>query len=371
MKNIHIKFLLLFSLLHFTLFVVGQPASKIDTVKSKVFGFNKTVKVSGLFYLASTYLHEPENQEFAFSARRAYLTVRANIAKNLSVRYTQDITIDNEGGDAGNVELRIKYAYMQYNLPDYLFFSNNHFRFGVTQRPWFDFEEHINTYRLQGPMFLERSGLFNSSGFGLSYEGYLGGKLSGDYVRHVNSHYAGKYGSFSMGVFNGGGYHLLEKNLNKTFEVRISIRPLPAVLPGLQVSYLGIYGKGNLKSSPGFVVKVGYVSYENRFITLTAQYEQGNGNSTGSYIDSSSMALPHEGYSVFGEFKIPKTSLALYGRYDYFNLQEETEIVTKRQIYGISWRFFKQNKVVFTYQKGGSFTNSDTRLYDLALDVSF
>jgi len=370
MKKICAGILLIALFLISSFNAVGQNTIKTDTTKFTP-QFAELVKVSGVFYLASTYVHGSENQEFDFSVRRAYLTVRANIAKNLSVRYTQDITIDNEGADAGNVELRIKYAYMQYNLPDYLFFSNNHLRFGVTQRPWFDYEEHINVYRVQGPMFLERSGLFNSSGFGLSYEGYLGDKLSGDYVRHVNSHYPGKYGSFSLGIFNGGGYHLLEKNLNKTFEARISLRPLPSSLPGLQFSYLGVYGKGNLASSPEFVVNVGYVSYENHFFTLTAQYEQGTGNSTGFYVDSNLVALPHHGYSLYGEFRIPKTSLALYGRYDYFNLKGETIIITRRQIYGISWRFLKQNKVVFTYQKGAAFANTDIRLYDLALDVSF
>ncbi len=333
--------------------------------------FTEKVKISGVFYLASNYRKSPDADCYAFLIRRAYLTVMADLTKNLSVRYTQDITIDMEGNDAGNVELRIKYAYMQYKFSDFLFFTNNHIRFGITQRPWFDYEEHINAYRVSGTMFFERSGLFNSSGFGLSYEGFFGGKLSGEYTKRVNAHYPGKYGTFSIGVFNGGGYHNFEKNTNKTFEARISIRPMPSLLPGLQFTYMGIYGKENIPESADFIFNAGYVSYESKLLTVTAQYETGLGNSTGVYVDSSFNALPHHGYSLYGEFRIPKTTLALYGRYDNFTLQADETSYSKRYITGASWRFFKQNKIVLTYQNETVFNKPDIQIVDLALDISF
>ncbi|VAW28895.1 hypothetical protein MNBD_BACTEROID07-356 [hydrothermal vent metagenome] len=59
---------------------------------------------------------------------------------SLTVLHAQDITIDDEGDDAGNIELRIKYAYVQYKIPDYLIFTGSHLKFGITQRPWIDFK---------------------------------------------------------------------------------------------------------------------------------------------------------------------------------------------------------------------------------------
>ncbi len=372
MKNICLKAFFMISFLGMIkpFALTAQNNNHTDSLQPN-HSFQEKIKVSGVFYLAANYNTAPDINKFAFVIRRAYLTVKANLTQNLSVRYTQDITIDNEGNDAGNVELRIKYAYLQYKFSDFLFFTNNRVRFGITQRPWIDYEEHINAYRVEGTMFMERSGLFNSSGFGISYEGYFGGKLPKSYIRRVNAHYPGKYGTFCIGIYNGGGYHNFENNLNKTIEARISVRPVPALLPGLQISYVGVYGKGNVDKSPDFIINSGYISYENRFLTVTAQYEKGLGNATGTYADTSFNALPHHGYSLYGELRIPKTSFSIYGRYDHFALQADKTTYSKRYLIGAGWRFFKQNKVVFTYQKGTIFNDPESQFIDLALDISF
>ena len=331
----------------------------------------KNIKLSGLFYLAGQVRSQDTISDFAFQVRRAYLTVEAGLTKNLSVRYTQDITIDAEGRDAGNVELRIKYLYAQYKLPAFWIFSDNKLKFGIIHRPWIDFEEHINAYRVEGTMFMERSHLFNSSGFGLSFQGYFGGVLQGEYAKKVHPHDAGKYGSFAFGLYNGGGYHQFEKNLNKNFEVRVTLRPFPEKLPGLQFSYNGLFGRGNIPQSPVFRLNAGFVSYQGQYFTLTAQYEKGLGNSYGTFVDSTFRALPHRGYSFYGELKIPRTRIALYGRYDHFILTASRAETNERQIYGISWRFFKGNKLVFSCQNGKSFGQPRIRVYDMALDISF
>ncbi len=303
--------------------------------------------------------------------RRAYLRVEARLAKNLSVRYTQDITIDDQGNDAGNIELRIKYLYLQYIVPSFWIFTDSRFKFGIVQRPWLGFEEHINAYRVQGTMFMERSFLFNSAGFGISYQGLLGGRMSGEYMAKVHPHSPGKYGSFAIGLYNGGGYHQFERNLNKNFEARITLRPFPSLVPGLQFSYLGIFGEGNISQNPDFKLNAGIITYESSYLTAIAQYENGRGNSYGTYVDSSYLALPHNGYSIYCEVKIPKTSFAIYGRYDHFVLNHDVEKESKRQIFGASWRFLKQNKLVFSYQNGSLFNGYKTNIYDLALNISF
>ena len=67
-----------------------------------------SVKISGLWFLAYRG-NIPSEGNDAFVVKRGYLTFKKNFNETLSVRYTQDITIDKEGDDAGNVELRFKY----------------------------------------------------------------------------------------------------------------------------------------------------------------------------------------------------------------------------------------------------------------------
>ena len=167
--------------------------------------FKNNVKLSGQFYVASTLNDNGNTRSFAFNIRRSYLTVQYKYNKNLDFRYTQDLTIDDEGNDAGNIELRIKYLYLRYRLPDLKIFTDNYIKFGISQRPWLDFEEHINIYRVQGSMFLERNNIFNSSGFGIGMVSLLGGKLNNDYVKKVKPVAPGKFGSIAWGLYNGGG----------------------------------------------------------------------------------------------------------------------------------------------------------------------
>ncbi len=372
MRIIYKKILLFTGLTLF--FSVGKLFAQ-DSLSSSYKKLNlcKYVQIHGQLYMAGQYRDDGSTENFAFLVRRAYMTVEAILTKNLSVRYTQDITIDDEGDDAGNIELRIKYLYVQYKVPDFWIFSHNRFKFGIVQRPWLDFEEHINAYRVQGSMFMERSGLFNSSGFGLSYQGFFGGKLTGAYADRVHPHFPGKYGSFALGLYNGGGYHQFERNLGKNFEVRVTLRPFSGSVPGLQFSYLGLFGTGNIPEKPAFRLNASMISYECHLVTLTAQYESGVGNSFGNYVDSTFSALPHHGYSLYAEFKIPKTSFAVYGRYDRFVMVATGEdVLSRRHIYGASWRFFRQNKLVFSYQYGNPvWGKQNISIYDLSVDVSF
>ena len=62
-----------------------------------------------------------------------------------------------EGDDAGNIEMRLKYMYLKMKMDQFDFLPSSYFEFGMVHRPWLDFEESINGFRMQGTMFLERS----------------------------------------------------------------------------------------------------------------------------------------------------------------------------------------------------------------------
>jgi hypothetical protein len=283
-----------------------------------------------------------------FVAKRGYLTVQKEFFPWFSGRMTFDITTVNDPEDEpedkpnnldGSIAVRVKYLYGQFNLPDFGFFTQPFMEVGVVHMPWLDYEEHVNFYRCQDTMFLERNGTFNSADLGLTSVSLLGGKMDEDYQKRVSNYYPGRYGSVAVGVYNGSGYHAAEKNDNKVVEGRLTLRPLPDIVPGLQFSYLGVYGEGNKEiDPPDWRVNLGFVQFEHEYFTLTGQYYMGKGNQKGSD------EKDKDGYSVFGELK-PNKRFSIFGRYDRFDPDSDTGgDENTRYIAGVAYHLDKQHK---------------------------
>lgn len=283
-----------------------------------------------------------------FTITRGYLTVKKTITPWFKARLTSDIKQDDKTGD---MKLRMKYYYADLLPPDMAFFTSNVVRLGLGHMPWIDFEEHINIYRLQGTMFQERNHMFNSADFGMSLIGNLGGKLSHEQQEKVGYHtpYNGRFGSYHIGVYNGGGYHAAENNRNKVFEARLTIRPLPDMIPGLQFTYFGITGKGNIDGTPDpdYYVNTAFLSFQNRLVVLTCEYAKNKGKQTGTD------ETHKEGFSVFGNLRIPgimKNKLALMARYDIWNPDLSAGNDKKlRTIAGVSYDLSRKSKVLVAF----------------------
>jgi len=182
-------------------------------------------------------------------------------------------------------------------------------------------------------MFIERNHIINSADLGFTLVSLLGGEIDEEYQTTVNNRYPGRYGSFAVGVYNGGGYHAIEENDKKSIEGRFSLRPLPDILPGFQISYHGVYGYGNTAEAPKWTVNQGLLSFENQYYTATVQYYTGIGSSSGIY-------------------KIGDSGFGLIGRYDYFKRDIEPKSVSsQRYIAGIAYYFTERSKVLFDYDK--------------------
>ena len=290
-----------------------------------------------------------------FVLKRGYIDVRKEITPYFNARITPDITLDS----SGNTNVRMKYLYAAVSKQELGFIGKPYVEFGMAHMPWLDFEENINRFRMQDTMFMERNGLFNSADVGVFAAGNFGEELPKEYRERVNPGQAGRWGSFGVGVYNGGGYNASEKNSNKVLEGRVSLRPLPDIVPGLQVSAFGVSGKGNIEetatvTAPDWEVLSGMVSYESPRLVLTAQYEQGKGNQKGTAVDASGKALDHDGYSFFTEVRLDQAQkYSLFGRYDRFdpNTDDPAADVTKRSIVGFAWQFIKNNYWVLDYDR--------------------
>jgi len=315
------------------------------------------VTISGLFYIAYE-MGELRGEDLGrFFIGRAYLTAEAKILPFLSARTTFDANQDLEGDGRGDMEVRLKYAFAKFDFKDWRVFREVYLEAGIVHMVWLDFEEHINLYRMRGPMFMERSGIFNSADFGLTFAGSLGSVLGEDYRKLVNSKYSSKRGSFAVGIYNGGGYHGVEVNSNKATEGRITFRPLPETLAGLQLSGLIITGEGNVSGdsnvTPDWDTYNGFVSYEHRRGAVTAQYIRGQGNQRGTWIepDDPSKATPFSGWAVFGEWRFGP-HWRTTGGYDRFDRQAGENDFSFHRVYAaVGYDLGRQNIVMFDWDR--------------------
>lgn len=325
--------------------------------------------IGGQWFLA--FNHDTQTDHNQFMLKRAYINYQVQINDYLSGRVTPDISIDKEGDGMGSVEMRLKYCYVQLELPPFWIFETN-LKAGLSPRPWIDYEQDINQYRVEGKMFLERQEVINSADFGLILSSAIGGKISKEDLSVEETACKGKYADIIVGVYNGGGYHALENNTNKTFEWRTTFRPFPGSVPGFLLSYHGAYGEGNIDSQNLFRLHGLHLGYEHPWVRLSAQYYDGVGNYSGSYFQESTDK--HYGYSGFAEFIHPGTGLALLGRYDWQQKYTTGNTInpTTRIIAGISWRFKGDSKLVLSRDSYFLSNEADpSHVYEVALDLVF
>lgn len=342
-------------------FIIQTTIAQPENVPVNAFVKNTTI--SGQWFL--NYSVTPQDSSNAFALKRGYLTIKSQINDDISVRFTQDITIDKEGADAGNIEVRMKYLYTQLNLNRFKLLQNSFVQFGLVPRPWMDFEQKINLYRVQNAMFLDRYNIVSSADFGITYACLLGEKSG--YEHGGNSQFSGKYGSFSVGVYNGGGYHALENNKNKTLEGRLTIRPLWTILPGLQISYSTAFGKGNHPTlDADFELHQFYVSMQTGYLTTAVQYYKGIGDFSGKLLTTELKAAKNEGYSLFAEIKHPDFNWAIIGRYDNldYNIQH-SQSHYKYWTTGLAYKYDK-SKILLNYKH-----NQHNGIIDSLIEIMF
>jgi hypothetical protein len=321
-----------------------DPPAANDADLEKIAKALKGFKFSGLWYLSYQYGKSGGTTYNQFAVKRGYLTVEKELLPWFSGRITTDVNYLSGTG----LNVRIKYLYGKFSAPDMAFLTKPNAEVGIVHTPWLDFEEHINYYRLQDTMFIERNGITASADYGVTLASLLGGLVDENYRKNVNSEYPGRYGSFQAGIYNGGGYSAGEQNRNKVLEGRITIRPLPDVVPGLQLSYFGATGKGNSATNPNWTANLGFVSFEHEYFVLTGQYFWGKGTGSGSDENKK------KGYSMFAEVK-PVEKFSVIGRFDHFDpntsASEATSGENNRYIAGVAYHIDKlhHNMVLLDY----------------------
>jgi hypothetical protein len=306
-------------------------------------------KVGGTAYLAYQNGTAAGVGYSRFVVKRAYINVDARLASFLAARITPDVSQDPL---TGQYTYRLKYAYGVFSTPEIGFITGPYVEFGMVHTPWIDFEEKVDNYRMQDTLFFERVGLAYSSDLGVMVGGLFGSEMPEDYQKTVSSAYPGRYGSFAIGAYNGGGYAAAERNTNKGIEWRLTIRPLPDVAPGLQLSYFGIVGDGNTPAAPHVTLNSGSLTFESRYANAVATYVKGTGNLAGTAIGSGGEPLPYQGWSGFAEAKLsPRWSVI--ARWDKFTADTGAADTTNasRVLGGVAFHIGRGNDLLLDYDE--------------------
>ena len=268
-----------------------------------------------------------------FEVRRGYINVTGQLNHLISFRVTPDITsrftttttsanlptgttVTASTNYDGSAVFRLKYAFGQFNLDDWLT-HGSWIRFGQQQTPYIDFMEGIYRYRFQGTTFAERVGYLSSSDVG----------LSGHYNLPNN------YGDIHLGYYNGDTYSKAEANDQKAFQIRGTLRPLARqkTLKGLRLT--AFYDHDSPVKSGDRERFVGSGTFEHQYVNLGVDYITGK--------DQSSVTKPEvksEGWSVW---VTPRTKIGIEGlfRYDDFKPNKSVDARQKRTLAGVAYWF--------------------------------
>lgn len=151
------------------------------------------------------------------------------------------------------------------------------------------------------------------------------------------------------------------------------MRPLPQIIPGLQLSYLGVFGKGNSAQAPDYNANAGIISYETNRLVLTGTYYNGVGDIDGQTTDNFGKSLDQNGYSIFTEVKLGESNVNLFGRYDFFKTDDGFNTEKKSYIVGISYDFIKDSKILFDYDNSESNIPGTPKnyFYEIAIELAY
>jgi hypothetical protein len=265
-------------------------------------------------------LHERDGYN-AFEVTRGYLDVVGRLSDRVKVRFTTNVRPTTDASLDANLTARLEYAYL-----DVAWTANRRFMFGMQETPWLTFEESINRYRVQGPMFVEREGLIpgpSDLGAGLVYS-----------RPRFEVH---------GGVYNGEGYGRAELDKYKSVQARgtVTVHANAANTSRARVS--GFYSYGWYAEDRPRNIGIVMASYQSPHVVATAQYFSATDN---PFVVTD---IERQGMSFFGEARMGETGWAGLGRVDLFNPDASREGDNMRRYIfgGAHWSRLAHGRVGF------------------------
>ena len=261
----------------------------------------------------------------------------------MAFRVTPDVARASLPGTSldGSLTYRLKYAYAQINLDDWLP-KGTWVRVGVQQTPFIDSIEGIYRYRFQGTVFTEREGYMSSADLGVTFR----------------TAFPDNYGDVHLGFYNGEGYTRPEVNDQKAFMARVGFRPLPRhpVLRGWRVQ--GFFTLDHYMKDAKRNRSVFNTTFEHRYVNAGFDYLDTADKSSAVPTNGADRnpTLEGEGWSVWATPKKPfanGSSVEALLRFDHMRpggtagptAIASPEGLNERAIAGIAYWFPRQGSV--------------------------
>ena len=294
-----------------------------------------SIRVGAVIYTDYTYTTSPESTDTdgnlihnsSFNVARSYINVTGQISHLVAFRITPDVTrADTTVGTLlnGSYVFRIKYAYAQFNLDDWMT-RGSYARFGIQQTPWLDYAEGIYRYRFQGTMFPEREGYFASADGGASFHYQL----------------PKNYGDIHTGIYNGENYNRADPHDQKAFMIRGTVRPFAAgapILRGLRAS--AFWDGDHYVKNADRNRFIGALHFEHKYLVAGYEYLK-----TADQVSVTRSEADGSGYSIWAT---PRTTIGWEALLRYDHLKPNTIFdnqVRNRTIAGAAYWFPHQGNV--------------------------
>lgn len=279
------------------------------TAGSSLAGQAPSISVGGLGYFSYAYQLQtdsslaPAGHDNNFDVGRAYLNVNAKLSDGVVARITTDV--DGRKAAANQLSIRLKYAYVAWTPAK----SALTYKIGEIHTPWIDWEENLWDFRFQGTTPFERNGYMTSSDFGAGVDGMW----KSDEV------------NMQAGVYDGEGYSNAPGDNRKDVEGGLSVRLAKTDMAG-RTGGLRINGYAQIGKASGGGTRqrfIGNISFKSKTFTLVAEGLLSQ--------DSLSPALPKakgQVVSIYGVYNIPKSKVAIIGRYDSADPNTDSTVAT-------------------------------------------
>ena len=293
-----------------------------------------SIRVGAVIYADWSVQNSPETTDAdgntitpnAFNVTRSYINVTGQLSHIVGFRITPDVVRETNTASAANGSLvfRIKYAYAQFNLDDWMP-KGTWTRLGIQQTPLLDYEEGIYRYRFQGTTFTEREGFYSSADAGVSF--------------HMN--FPQNFGEVHVGVYNGDGYARAEPNDQKAVMIRGTVRPFARMAPELRgLRLTGFYYGDHYIRNAERTRAVAQATYESTYFN--------GGFDLISAHDQPSITRPNVEASGWSFWATPKSTIGWEALLRYDHLKPNTLLdsqVRNRTIVGLAYWFPHQGTV--------------------------
>jgi hypothetical protein len=265
-----------------------------------------------------------------FNVSRSYINVTGNISHSISFRITPDITRETDPADPagtlnGSYVFRLKYAFAQWNLDDYMT-KGSWARFGQQQTPYVDYSEGVYRYRFQGTTFAEREGYLSSSDVGASF--------------HYNL--PSNYGEIHAGVYNGENYAKPEVNNEKGYELCGTLRPFAksSMLPARGLKITAFVNHDLYVKNADRQREIVAITFEHTYLNASFEYLAAK--------DQTSVTKAAANARGWSTWFTPRSTIGWEGLFRYDHLEPNTTVpnqLHQRMIAGVSYWFPHQGSV--------------------------